>query len=56
MQHVPKDAQICFINDPEMLRENLVEAKHRRLVRSHRTDRIDRELKPNTKIRDELNV
>lgn len=44
------------IVDPEIVRENPVEAKHRRLVRSHRNGPLDRELKPNAKIRDELNV
>ncbi|SCV73535.1 BQ2448_7461 [Microbotryum intermedium] len=44
------------IIDPEIVRENPVEAKHRRLVRSHRSGPLDRELKPNAKIRDELNV
>ena len=39
-----------------MERENLVEAKHRRLVRSHRSGPLDRELKPNAKLRDELSV
>jgi phosphatidylinositol 3-kinase len=38
------------------VRENIVEAKHRRLVRGHRTTPLDRELKPDPKIRDELNV
>lgn len=42
--------------DPEMARENPVEDKHRRLVRSHRSSPYDRELKPNAKIRDELGV
>ncbi|KAF8896526.1 putative atypical/PIKK/PI3K protein kinase [Infundibulicybe gibba] len=40
--------------DPEISRENPVEDKHRRLVRSHRSSPYDRELKPNAKIRDEL--
>jgi hypothetical protein len=39
-----------------MGRENPVEDKHRRLVRSHRSSPYDRELKPNAKIRDELGV
>jgi hypothetical protein len=39
-----------------MARENPVEDKHRRLVRSHRNGPLDRELKPNAKIRDELSV
>lgn len=47
---------IFTIVDPEIVRENPVEAKHRRLVRSHRNGPLDRELKPNAKIRDELNV
>ncbi|KAI8064613.1 kinase-like domain-containing protein [Gongronella butleri] len=42
--------------DPDLLRDNLVEAKHRRLVRSHRNGPLDRDLKPNPKIRDELNT
>ncbi|KAI7891262.1 kinase-like domain-containing protein [Mucor mucedo] len=41
--------------DPDILRDNPVEAKHRRLVRSHRNGPLDRDLKPNPKIRDELN-
>ncbi|KAG1088157.1 hypothetical protein G6F42_020372 [Rhizopus arrhizus] len=41
--------------DPDFQRENPVEAKHRRLVRSHRNGPLDRDLKPNPKIRDELN-
>ena len=39
-----------------MARENPVEDKHRRLVRSHRNGPLDRELKPNAKIRDDLSV
>ncbi|OZJ02698.1 hypothetical protein BZG36_04601 [Bifiguratus adelaidae] len=45
-----------IILDPEILRENPVEAKHRRLVRSHRNGPLDRDLKPNPKTRDELNT
>ncbi|KAF9357926.1 Phosphatidylinositol (PI) 3-kinase [Mortierella sp. NVP85] len=45
---------IITVEDPEIARENPVEAKHRRLVRSHRNGPLDRELKPNPKIRDEL--
>lgn len=40
--------------DPELMKDNPVENKHRTLARSHRTDRIDRELKPTSKIRDEI--
>ncbi|EPQ26286.1 uncharacterized protein PFL1_06221 [Pseudozyma flocculosa PF-1] len=43
------------IFDPDIARENPVEAKHRRLVRSHRSGPLDRELKPNAAVRDELN-
>ena len=42
--------------DPEIAQTNPVEDKHRRLVRSHRSGPLDRELKPNARIRDELNV
>lgn len=42
--------------DPDIPRDNPVEDKHRRLVRSHRSSPYDRELKPNTKLRDELGV
>ncbi|GAN11171.1 phosphatidylinositol 3-kinase [Mucor ambiguus] len=45
-----------IVLDPDFQRENPVEAKHRRLVRSHRNGPLDRDLKPNPKIRDELNV
>ncbi|KAL1949822.1 hypothetical protein VTO73DRAFT_8703 [Trametes versicolor] len=48
------DVHLWQIVDPEIARENPVEDKHRRLVRSHRSSPYDRELKPNAKIRDEL--
>ncbi|KAI9879622.1 MAG: Phosphatidylinositol (PI) 3-kinase [Pleopsidium flavum] len=45
------------VYDPEVgARDNPAENKHRRLVRNHRTGVLDRDLKPNAKIRDELNV
>jgi phosphatidylinositol 3-kinase len=47
---------ICLVWDPEATKDNPVESKHRRLVRSHRNGPLDRDLKPNPKIRDELNV
>lgn len=47
---------VCLVWDPESVKDNPVEAKHRRLVRSHRNGPLDRDLKPNPKIRDELNV
>ena len=50
------DSNLWTIVDPEASRENPVENKHRRLVRSHRSSPYDRELKPNAKIRDELGV
>lgn len=43
------------IIDPEITQDNPIESKHRRLIRSHRNNPLDRELKPNSKIRDELN-
>lgn len=50
------DASLWQIVDPEVARENPVEDKHRRLIRSHRSGALDRELKPNAKDRDELGV
>lgn len=38
------------------LLENPIEAKSRRLARSHRKGPLDRELKPDAAVRDELNV
>ncbi|CAL1715935.1 unnamed protein product [Somion occarium] len=49
------DPHLWAIVDPDIAKENPVEDKHRRLVRSHRSSPYDRELKPNAKIRDELN-
>ncbi|OBZ85899.1 Phosphatidylinositol 3-kinase catalytic subunit type 3 [Choanephora cucurbitarum] len=45
----------ALVLDADLQRDNPVEAKHRRLVRSHRNGPLDRDLKPNPKIRDELN-
>lgn len=50
------DATLWSVVDPDVVHENPVEDKHRRLVRSHRSSPYDRELKPNAKIRDELAV
>ena len=50
------DSNLWTVIDPDVARENPVEDKHRRLVRSHRSSPYDRELKPNAKIRDELGV
>ncbi|KAH8117761.1 phosphatidylinositol 3-kinase [Phellopilus nigrolimitatus] len=50
------DTSLWQIVDPEVARENPVEDKHRRLIRSHRSGALDRELKPNAKDRDELGV
>lgn len=45
------------IYDPEVgVKDNPAESKHRRLVRSTRTGVLDKDLKPNAKIRDELNT
>ena len=49
--------RLIRIYDPEVgIRDNPAENKHRRLNRSHRAGLLDRDLKPNAKIRDELNV
>ena len=50
------DLTLWSVVDPDVVHENPVEDKHRRLVRSHRSSPYDRELKPNAKIRDELAV
>lgn len=48
---------LISVYDPEVgAKDNPAESKHRRLVRSHRTGVLDRDLKPNAKIRDELNT
>ncbi|KAM3088233.1 Phosphatidylinositol (PI) 3-kinase [Clarireedia jacksonii] len=48
--------RVVRVYDPEVgARDNPAESKHRRLVRSHRTGVLDRDLKPNAKVRDELN-
>ncbi|KAG7092293.1 hypothetical protein E1B28_008655 [Marasmius oreades] len=46
------DTHLWSVVDPEVSRENPVEDKHRRLVRSHRSGPYDRDLKPNAKDRD----
>jgi phosphatidylinositol 3-kinase len=44
------------VYDPEVgAKDNPAESKHRRLVRSHRSGVLDKDLKPNAKVRDELN-
>ncbi|KAJ4480107.1 atypical/PIKK/PI3K protein kinase [Lentinula aciculospora] len=48
------NTHLWSIIDPEIARENPVEDKHRRLVRSHRSGPYDRELKPNAKDRDNI--
>ena len=50
------ETHLWAVVDPDVAKENPVEDKHRRLVRSHRSSPYDRELKPNAKIRDELDV
>ncbi|KAI9804478.1 MAG: hypothetical protein M1825_001377 [Sarcosagium campestre] len=48
--------RLIKIYDPELFqRDNPCETKHRRLVRGQRTGVLDRDLRPNAKIRDELN-
>lgn len=50
--------RLIRIYDPEVgARDNPAESKHRRLVRSqHRHGILDKDLKPNAKVRDELNM
>ncbi|KAK0390852.1 hypothetical protein NLU13_0355 [Sarocladium strictum] len=51
-------ARLIKVFDPEVgQRDNPAEAKHRRLFRSsHRHGILDKDLKPNSKVRDELNL
>lgn len=50
--------RLIRVYDPEVsARDNPAETKHRRLVRSqHRNGILDKDLKPNAKVRDELNT
>ncbi|KAF2498095.1 phosphatidylinositol 3-kinase [Lophium mytilinum] len=49
--------RLVRIYDPEIgLKENPVEVKHRRLVRGRNAGLADRDMKPNARIRDELNA
>jgi len=53
----PDAGRLIRIYDPEVgARDNPVENKHRRLIRNQRTGVLDRDLKPNAKIRDELSL
>jgi hypothetical protein len=54
--NINADPHLWAVLDHEISRTNPVEDKHRRLVRSHRSGPLDRDLKPNARIRDELNV
>ncbi|KAK1840068.1 phosphatidylinositol 3-kinase [Colletotrichum chrysophilum] len=51
-------SRLMKVYDPEVgARDNPAESKHRRLVRSqHRHGILDKDLKPNAKVRDELNL
>jgi phosphatidylinositol 3-kinase len=50
------DHHMVTVFDSELFQDNPVENKHRRLARSHRTGPLDRELKPNAKLRDQINT
>lgn len=54
---VDRSTRIVMIYDPEVAaKDNPAESKHRRLVRSqHRHGILDKDLRPNAKVRDELN-
>ena len=45
-----------MVPDPEIALENLVETKHHKLARSLRSGPTDRDMKPDAKTRDHLNV
>ncbi|KAK4981751.1 Phosphatidylinositol (PI) 3-kinase [Elasticomyces elasticus] len=51
-----ESSRLIRIYDPDVgIRDNPAETKHRKLARSSRTGPNDRDLKPNAKVRDELN-
>jgi len=50
----PAHSDVVKLPDQEILQSNLVEEKHHRLARSHRTGLTERELKPNPEIRNRL--
>lgn len=50
------DESLFTVVDPEIVRESPIEAKHRRMIRQHRSGPLDREMKPNAAVRDCLNV
>ncbi|KAJ2877880.1 Phosphatidylinositol (PI) 3-kinase, partial [Coemansia aciculifera] len=52
----PSNPKYCLVFDPETYRDNPAESKHRRLLRGYRSGTLDRELKPNPAIRDQLNT
>ena len=47
---------LIMVPDPEISLENLVESKHHKLARSLRSGPTDKDMKPDAKIRDQLNV
>lgn len=55
-RNILKTATTGFFLDPELDRENIIEEKHRKIVRSHRSGPLDREMKPDSHTRDELQV
>jgi phosphatidylinositol 3-kinase len=48
------NSSMITVFDSELFQDNPIEAKHRKLARSHRTGPLDRELKPSAKIRDDI--
>jgi hypothetical protein len=48
------EPDIFYIPDPEAFKDNPIEAKFRKLARSHRMSKT--EVKPNAKFRNEINV
>jgi phosphatidylinositol 3-kinase len=50
------DQDPVHIPDFDCYKDNPIEAKFRKLARSHRITQLDRELKPNAKLRNEISV
>ncbi|KAK9448492.1 kinase-like domain-containing protein [Limtongia smithiae] len=53
IQEITPSYPVVKVYDPDAAKENLEEAKHGKLLRSH--ENMDKELKPDPKTRDELN-
>ena len=56
MVKIKTPTSLVLVQDPESMRESPIEVKHLRLARGHRSSPVDRDLKPNPAVRNQLNV